>query len=254
MNKHIILGVDIGGTGIKGALVDIKKGEMVSERFRLETPQPSTPENVATTFKKIVHHFKWKGKIGVGFPAVIKNGISSTASNIHKTWVDTNVAQLLSEASKCQVIVLNDADAAGLAEISFGEGKDVKGTVILITIGTGLGSAIFLDGQLLSNTEFGHIYLKGQNKVAEKYAANSIRKEENLSWLDWGNRLEDYLGHLQFIFNPDLFILGGGASKKFAKFEDAIQIKTPIKTAKLLNGAGIIGAAVRAHQLLTTDG
>jgi len=250
MKDNIVLGVDIGGTGIKGALVDIKKGEMVTERFRLETPQPSTPENVAKTYKEIIKHFKWKGKVGVGFPAVIKNGISSTASNIHKDWIDTNVEKLLEKASGNKVVVLNDADAAGLAEMSFGEGKGVNGTVILITIGTGLGSAIFLDGNLLTNTEFGHIYLKGHSKVAEKYASNTARKSEELGWSDWGNRMEDYLGHLQFIFNPDLFILGGGASKKFEKFKDSIQIKTPVKTAKLLNEAGIIGAAVRAKQLL----
>ncbi len=250
MKDNIVLGVDIGGTGIKGALVDINKGVMTTERFRLETPQPSTPENVAKTFKEIVKHFKWKGKIGVGFPAVIKKGVSTTASNIHKDWIDTNVEKLLAKATGNKVVVLNDADAAGMAEISFGEGKEVEGTVILITIGTGLGSAIFLDGKLLTNTEFGHIYLKGHTKVAERYASNSARKEEELDWRDWGNRLEDYLGHLQFIFNPDLFILGGGASKKFEKFKDAIQIKTPVKTAKLLNEAGIIGAAVRAQQLL----
>lgn len=250
MKDNLVLGVDIGGTGIKGALVDVKKGEMKTERFRLETPQPSTPENVAATFKKIVDHFKWKGKVGVGFPAVIKKGVSTTASNIHKDWIGTDVAKLLENATKCSVTVLNDADAAGMAEITFGEGKDVKGTVILITIGTGIGSAIFLDGQLLTNTEFGHIYLKGHTAVAEKYASNTARKVEELSWSDWGNRFEDYLGHLQFIFNPDLFILGGGSSKKYDKFKDVININTPIKTAKLLNEAGIIGAAVRANQLL----
>ena len=250
MKDNLVLGVDIGGTGIKGALVDVKRGKMTTERFRLETPQPSTPKNVADTFKKIVAHFNWKGKVGVGFPAVIKNGISTTASNIDKGWIGTDVAQLLQKSSRCPVTVLNDADAAGLAEITFGEGKGVKGTVILITIGTGIGSAIFLDGKLLTNTEFGHIYLKGHTAVAEKYASNTARKVEELSWSDWGNRFEDYLGHLQFIFNPDLFILGGGSSKKYDKFEDAIKINTPIKTAKLLNEAGIIGAAVRANQVL----
>ena len=250
MKDNLVLGVDIGGTGIKGALVDVKKGKMTTERFRLETPQPSTPKNVAATFKKIVDHFSWKGKIGVGFPAVIKNGISYTASNIHKDWIGTDVDQLLENASKCPVIVFNEADAAGVAEITFGEGKGVKGTVILLTIGTGIGSAIFLNGQLLTNTEFGHIYLKGHDAVAEKYASNTARKADDLSWSDWGNRFEDYLSHLQFIFNPDLFILGGGSSKKYDKFKDVIQIKTPIKTAKLLNEAGIIGAAVRANQLL----
>ena len=250
MKDQIVLGIDVGGTGIKGALVDVHKGAMVTERFRLETPQPSTPENISDTFKQVVEHFDWKGKIGVGFPAVIKKGISHTASNIHKDWIGTNVATLFSQASNCPVVVLNDADAAGLAEITFGEGKGVEGTVILITIGTGLGTAIFLDGQLLTNTEFGHIYLKGQDKVAEKYASNTARKRDNLKWKDWGNRFEDYLGHLQFIFNPDLFILGGGSAKHFAKFQDAIQIQTPVKAAKLLNEAGIIGAAVRAEQII----
>jgi len=250
MKEQIVLGVDVGGTGIKGALVDVKKGKMITERFRLETPQPSTPDNLAATFKKVVEHFKWKGKIGAGFPAVIKNGVAQTASNIHKDWIGTDAAALFSKVSKCPVVVLNDADAAGMAEIAFGGGKKVGGTVILITIGTGLGSAIFLDGNLLTNTEFGHIYLKGQNQVVEKYASNTARKEDDLSWGDWGNRFEDYLGHLEFIFNPDLFILGGGASKKFDKFQDFIRIKTPIKTAELLNEAGIIGAAARAEKLL----
>lgn len=250
MKEQIVLGVDVGGTGIKGALVDVKKGKMITERFRLETPQPSTPENLAATFKKVVEHFKWKGKIGAGFPAVIKNGVAQTASNIHKDWIGTNAEELFSKASKCPVVVLNDADAAGMAEMAHGGGKGVAGTVILITIGTGLGSAIFLDGHLLTNTEFGHIYLKGQRQVVEKYASNTARKENDLSWGDWGNRFEDYLNHLEFIFNPDLFILGGGASKRFDKFEDFIQIKTPIKTAELLNEAGIIGAAVRASKLL----
>jgi len=250
MKEQIVLGVDIGGTGIKGALVDVNKGKMTTERFRLETPQPATPSNIAATFKKVVEHFKWEGKIGAGFPAVIKKGVAQTASNIHKDWIGTNAATLFSEVSNCPVVVLNDADAAGMAEMAYGSGKEVAGTVILITIGTGLGSAIFLDGNLLTNTEFGHIYLKGQDKVAEKYASNTARKENELSWGDWGNRLEDYLRHLEFIFNPDLFILGGGASKKFDRFRDSIQIKTPIETAELLNEAGIIGAAVRANKLL----
>ena len=149
------------------------------------------------------------------------------------------------------MIVFNDADAAGVAEITFGEGKGVKGTVILLTIGTGIGSAFFLNGQLLTNTEFGHIYLKGHDAVAEKYASNTARKADDLSWSDWGNRFEDYLSHLQFIFNPDLFILGGGSSKKYDKFKDVIQIKTPIKTAKLLNEAGTVSYThLRAHETL----
>ena len=175
MTKDIVLGVDIGGSGIKGALVNIKTGELASERFRLETPQPADPKNVTATFLKVVEHFDYEGPIGCGFPAVMKNGVAFTASNIHKDWIGTNAAQLFSEASGCEVVVLNDADVAGAAEVTFGVGAKVNGTVILITIGTGLGSAIFLNGQLLPNTEFGHVYLKGHKEVAEKYSSNSAR-------------------------------------------------------------------------------
>lgn len=249
MAKHITLGVDIGGSGIKGALVDIEKGELVSERFRLETPQPATPKNVTKTFQKVVAHFDYNGPIGCGFPAVIKNGVSFTASNIHKDWIGTNASRILSEATDCAVTVLNDADAAGVAEITFGVGKKVEGIVILITIGTGLGSAIFLDGKLLPNTEFGHIYLKGHKQVAERYASNAARKREDMSYDEWAKRFREYLEHLQFIFTPDLFILGGGASKKFNKYDEVLEgIRTKIVTAEMLNEAGIIGAAYLASQ------
>lgn len=245
MAKHIVLGVDIGGSGIKGALVNTETGELASERFRLETPQPATPKNVTETFKKVVEHFNYKGPIGCGFPAVMKKGVAFTASNIHKDWIGTNAAQLFSQATDCEVVVLNDADVAGVAEVKFGVGKNVEGTVILITIGTGLGSAIFLDGKLLPNTEFGHVYLKGQKVVAEKYAANSIRKKEDLSYEEWAIRFKEYLSHLQFLFTPDLFILGGGASKKYKKYDQILEaLRTPIKTAEMLNEAGIIGAAM----------
>ncbi len=245
MANHIVLGVDIGGSGIKGALVNTLTGELASERFRLETPQPANPQNVTETFKKVVEHFDYKGPIGCGFPAVMKKGVAFTASNIHKDWIGTNAAKLFSKATDCEVVVLNDADVAGVAEVKFGVGKGVEGTVILITIGTGLGSAIFLDEQLLPNTEFGHVYLRGQKVVAEKYAANSIRKKENLSYEDWAIRFKEYLEHLQFLFTPDLFILGGGASKKYKKYDQILEtIKTPIKTAEMLNEAGIIGAAM----------
>lgn len=243
--QHIVLGVDIGGSGIKGALVNTKTGTLASERFRLETPQPADPKNVTETFKKVVSHFNYKGPIGCGFPAVMKKGVAYTASNIHKDWIGTNAAKLFSEATDCEVVVLNDADVAGVAEIKFGVGEDVEGTVILITIGTGLGSAIFLDGQLLPNTEFGHVYLKGHDKVAEKYASNSARKLEDLKYEEWAVRFKAYLEHLQFLFTPDLFILGGGASKKYKKYDQVLEsIRTPIKTAEMLNEAGIIGAAL----------
>lgn len=247
MAKHIVLGVDIGGTGIKGALVDTKTGTLASERFRLETPQPATPENVTATFKKVVEHFDYKGPIGCGFPAVMKNGVAFSASNIHKDWIGTDAAKIFSEATDCKVSVLNDADVAGVAEIKFGVGEGVSGTVILITIGTGLGSAIFLDGKLLPNSEFGHVYLKGHKNVAEKYASNSARKRDDLKYDEWALRFKEYLEHLQFLFTPDLFILGGGASKKFKKYDEVLApVRTKIVTAEMLNEAGIIGAALCA--------
>ncbi|MEM6317988.1 MAG: ROK family protein [Bacteroidota bacterium] len=245
MAQDSVLGIDIGGSGIKGALVDVGKGELITERFRLETPRPANPKNVTQTFKKVVEHFNYKGPIGCGFPAVMKKGVAYSASNIHDDWIGTNAAQLFSDATGCEVSVLNDADVAGVAEVKFGVGKGVEGTVILITIGTGLGSAIFLDGQLLPNTEFGHVYLKGHKEVAERYASNSARKRDGLKYSDWANRFKEYLEHLQFLFTPDLFILGGGASKKYDKFDDVLaSIRTPIATAEMLNEAGIIGAAV----------
>lgn len=247
MAQDIVLGVDIGGSGIKGALVNVKTGELASERYRLETPQPADPKNVTDTFLKVVEHFNYKGPIGCGFPAVMKKGIAYTASNIHKDWIGTNAAQLFSKASGCEVVVLNDADVAGVAEVAFGVGANVEGTIILITIGTGLGSAIFLDGKLIPNTEFGHVYLKGHKEVAEKYASNSARKRDNLKYEAWAVRFKEYLEHLQFLFTPDLFILGGGASKKYKKFDQILEkINTPILTAEMLNEAGIIGAALCA--------
>lgn len=247
MTKHIVLGVDIGGTGIKGALVNTKTGTLASERFRLETPQPATPKNVTATFKKVVEHFNYKGPIGCGFPAVMKNGVAFSASNIHKDWIGTDAAKIFSEATDCKVSVLNDADVAGVAEIRFGVGEGVSGTIILITIGTGLGSAIFLDGKLLPNSEFGHVYLKGHKNVAEKYASNSARKRDDLKYDEWAVRFKEYLEHLQFLFTPDLFILGGGASKKFKKYDEVLApVRTKIVTAEMLNEAGIIGAALCA--------
>jgi len=247
MANHIVLGVDIGGTGIKGALVNTKTGTLASERFRLETPQPATPKNVTATFKKVVEHFDYDGPIGCGFPAVMKNGVAFTASNIHKDWIGTDAASIFSKATGCKVSVLNDADVAGVAEIKFGVGEGVSGTIILITIGTGLGSAIFLDGQLLPNSEFGHIYLKGHKHVAEKYASNSARKKDDLKYEEWAVRFKEYLEHLQFLFTPDLFILGGGASKKYEKYDQVLaSVRTKIVTAEMLNEAGIIGAALCA--------
>lgn len=247
MDDNIILGVDIGGTGIKGGLIDIQKGEMVSERFRLKTPQPSTPEAVAATFKELVLNFNWTGPIGVGFPAVVSHGVALSAANIDKSWINTDVKHLLSEASNCPVHVLNDADAAGVAAIRYGAGKGEKGVVLMLTIGTGIGSALFIDGRLVPNTEFGHLYLKNHTKVIEKSVSKAARTEEGLSWQKWGTRFNIYLQHLERLLSPDLIILGGGGSKQFEEYKDELKVGFRVKPAGFLNKAGAVGAAYYAH-------
>ena len=243
----IILGGDIGGSGIKGALVDTKTGKLVTERIRIATPQPATPEAVANTLKELVAHFPdYTGPIGCGFPATVHHGVAFTAANIDKTWINTPVEKLFSATVKHPCFVLNDADAAGIAEMKFGAGVDNHGVVMMVTIGTGLGSAIFVNGKLLPNTELGHLILN--NMIAEHYCSDSARQQEDLGWGKWGKRFNKYLSRLQFLFNPDLFILGGGASKSFEKFKDKIEIRTPVVTAKTLNEAGIIGAAFYAEE------
>ncbi len=239
-----VLGVDIGGSGIKGAIINTDNGEMLSERYRLDTPQPATPQAVAQTFHRLVKHFDWKGPVGVGFPAVVQHGIARTAANIDKKWIGTDAQNILHEAVGCPVTIVNDADAAGLAEEKFGAGSRRDGLIILLTVGTGIGSAIINDGILLPNTELGHLRFKGG--IAEHYAADSVRKKEDLEWHKWGKRLNEYLKHVEGLFYPDLFIIGGGVSKKFAKYQDQINITTPVIPAKLLNQAGIIGAALAA--------
>ena len=242
-----ILGIDVGGSGIKGALVDINTGEMVSPRFRLEMPQPSTPAAAAAVVQQIVKHFDYKGKIGVGFPAVVKQNVAKTAANIDKSWINTNVADALgSLLTDCQLFVANDADIAGVAEMQHGRGKGIMGTVVFITIGTGLGSALFRDGKLVPNTEFGHIRLK-DGTVGEKYASSAAREKELLSWKKWGKRFNNYLEYIELYLQPDLILLGGGASKYFEEFKAKITIETPVAPAVLQNTAGIVGAAMYAN-------
>lgn len=250
MPQEIILGIDVGASGIKGALVDVNAGKLISERRRIPTPKPATAELVANTIKELVQHFNWKGKIGVGFPAIIKDGIALSAANIDDSWIGTDAQQLISETTACKVATVNDADAAGLAEVQFGKGKNQDGTVILITIGSGLGSATFINGHLVPNTEFGHLFLKNDPKVAEHTCSNNAKKREDLSWSEWAKRFNKYLLHLERLFSPNLFILGGGASKKFEKYKDLITTKIPTVPAEMLNNAGIIGAAVYAERVL----
>ncbi len=244
-----ILGVDIGGSGIKGAIIGTKTGALVTERHRIATPQPATPVTIAKTLKKLVTHFDWEGPIGCGFPAVIQNGVAKTASNIDDAWIGTNAAKVFSKKTGCPVFIVNDADAAGLAEVTFGAGKDRKGVIITITIGTGLGSGTFIDGKLVPNTEFGHFNLNGD--IAEKYASDAARKRDGLSWKKWGRRFNEYLQALETFFWPDLIILGGGASKKHEKFFQYLETRAKIVPAQLRNEAGMVGAALfaeRAHR------
>ena len=245
--ENLFLGIDVGASGIKGALVNVQTGQFEGERFRVDMPQPSTPENAAVAIAGIVEHFNYKGKIGVGFPSVVKNGVALTAANLDKTWIGANIETVIGAATGCKVIALNDADAAGMAEMRYGKGKGKLGTVVLITIGTGLGSAVFTDGHLLRNTEFGHILMK-TDLIAEKYAADSVRKNEDLSWKKWGKRFNEFLERIDLYLQPTLILLGGGSSKDFDYFKDRIKIETPVIPAALLNSAGIIGAAVYAAE------
>lgn len=245
--ENNLLGIDIGGSGIKGSIIDISNGIMLYERIRIETPQLATPSQIAEIVKKIADEFKFEGTIGCGFPAVVKNGIVRTAANISKKNINVNYNELLTKVTGRKTYVYNDADSAGYSEIAFGYGKDIPGTVLFLTIGTGIGSALFLNGKLIPNTELGHLFLKN-NKEAEKYTSDAIRKKQNLSWQTWAIRFDKFLQYVEFIFNPDLIILGGGVSKKFEKFKDNITIKTQVVPAKLLNNAGMIGAAMLAHK------
>lgn len=246
-----ILGIDIGGSGIKGARVDVEQGRLVTERHRIPTPQPSVPDAVGDVVAKIVKHFKWSGPIGCTFPAIIKNGVAYSAANVDKSWIGTNGEKLLKKKTKCPVRLINDADAAGLAEMEFGAGRGQKGVVIVLTFGTGIGSAIFVDGHLVPNTEFGHMEVRG--KDAEDRAADRIRKEKDLNWAGWARRVNEFLNRMEALFSPDLFIIGGGVSKKHKKFLPLIHTQTPIVPAQMLNEAGIIGAAMAASSLVPVE-
>lgn len=240
-----ILGVDIGGSGIKGAIVDTVTGELVTGRHRIDTPQPATPEAVAAVLAQLVLHFHWNGPVGCGFPAAIQHGVARTAANISPSFIGVDIDKLFSEATQCPCYNLNDADAAGMAEMRFGEGLGQSGVVLLITIGTGLGTVFFTEGTLLPNTELGHLYLPN-GKKAEHYASDAVRKAEDLGWKRWGKRFNTYLTLMESLYWPDLIILGGGASKKFDKFKQQITVEAPVKPAAFLNQAGIVGAALFA--------
>lgn len=238
-----VLGIDIGGSAVKGAPVDIASGKLLAERYRVETPEKITPQRMARVVTEIAKHFEWRGPIGIGFPGVVLNGTVKTAANLHPGFIDCDLARLIGKATRSRVRVINDADAAGLAEMRFGAGKKAKGTVMLFTLGTGVGSAIFRDGVLLPNSELGHLPYKG--RAIEKSVAASVRKARGLEWDEWGGRLNGFLGTMEMLFSPDLIILGGGVSAKSEKFFQYLKTRAPVVPAKLLNGAGIAGAALQ---------
>jgi polyphosphate glucokinase len=239
-----VLGIDVGGTGIKGAPVDTRTGRLLADRHRILTPQPATPDAVAAVVGELAKFFDWTGPSGATFPAVIKHGVAHTAANVDPSWIGTDAAALFSQAIGGPVTVVNDADAAGIAEMQFGAARGRAGVVIMVTLGTGIGSALFHDGVLLPNTELGHIQMRGVD--AEDIAAESVREGEALSWKKWSKRLDEYLRILEGLFSPDLFVIGGGVSKKSGKFIPRLELHTEVVPAELLNEAGIVGAAL-AH-------
>jgi polyphosphate glucokinase len=236
-------GIDIGGSGIKGALVDTASGELLTARTRILTPQPSSPEAVAAT---MLADAGWTGPVGATFPAVIQHGVARSAANVDKSWIGTDVDACFTRAvtTHNDVFVLNDADAAGIAEARFGAARGVSGVVILLTFGTGIGSALLMNGTLVPNTELGHLELHGHD--AEKRAAASVRDDEHLSYKKWAERVNDYMSHVERLFTPDLFVVGGGVSKDAEKWVPLLTLAAPVRPAQLLNNAGIVGAAIAA--------
>ncbi|MFD3518025.1 polyphosphate--glucose phosphotransferase [Streptomyces sp. NPDC058657] len=240
-----VFGVDIGGSGIKGAPVDLERGDLAEPRHKVLTPHPATPESVIDGVKEVVDHFGWSGPVGITFPGVVTDGVTRTAANVDKGWVDLDARALLAERLGRPVTVLNDADAAGVAEMTFGAGAGRDGTVFLLTFGTGIGSALFLDGKLVPNTELGHLELHGHD--AEKHASTKAKEDEDLSWEHWAKRVTKYLKHVEMLFSPSLFIIGGGVSRKAEKFLPLIEgVRAEIVPAQLQNNAGIVGAAMAA--------
>jgi polyphosphate glucokinase len=239
-------GIDIGGTGIKGAVVDTGTGSLLTERTRIVTPHPATPDAVAAVVSKMLAETQWIGLVGATFPAVIQHGVARSAANVDPSWIGTDVDACFTRAAAegTDVTVLNDADAAGIAEARFGAAKGVRGVVIMLTFGTGIGSALFYDGVLVPNTELGHLELHGHD--AEKRAAASVRDEHDMSFKVWARRVSDYMSHVERLFTPDLFVVGGGISKDADKWVPRLDLATPVRPAQLLNDAGIVGAAIAA--------
>src|SRR6185437_3514369 len=229
----------------KGAPVNVETGELTGERLRIKTPQPATPEAMTDVMAEIARHFDWKGKIGVGFPAVVKQGVMYTAANVDPSWIGTNGQALIEKKTGCSVSIINDADAAGLAEIRFGAGKGKSGSIMMVTLGTGIGVGYYVDGRLVPNTELGHLIVDG--KDIETRASAGVREKQGYSWKKWGKYLTEYLHELERLLWPDLFIIGGGVSDEFDTLAPHIEIQTPMVPARMLNLAGIVGAALAAE-------
>ncbi|MDX2109121.1 MAG: ROK family protein [Verrucomicrobiota bacterium] len=247
-----VLGIDIGGTGMKSAIVDTLTGELKTERLRYPTPGNGSPGEMADLIAKMVKELQWKGPVGCGFPGVIRNNVIFTAANLDKAWIGVNLATLIRQRTRCTAQAVNDADAAGMAEMAHGAGKNKKGTVFLITVGTGIGTALFVDGKLVPNTELGHIMLKGRE--AESIISDMARREKGLSWKQWSARFSSYLNYLDTLFWPDLYIIGGGGAKKPEKFLPYMDCRVKIVSATYKNRAGIIGAAMAGINNKATSG
>jgi polyphosphate glucokinase len=235
-------GIDIGGSGMKAAPVDLATGTLTAERHKILTPRPATPEAMAPVVAELVRHFDWSGPIGVTFPGVVRHGVVHSAANVDKAWLDTDADELFTKEVGTDVHVVNDADAAGLAEVRYGAGRDRRGVVLVLTFGTGIGSGLFVDGVLVPNTELGHIEVDGHD--AESRAAASVREREDLSWKDWAKRVQRYLEAVVKLLSPELIIVGGGASRKADKWVPLLDVGTEIVPAALENEAGIVGAAL----------
>lgn len=249
--RRSAIGIDFGGTGIKGGIVDLKKGKLVGDRFRIDTPRPSTPEAVAETISRIVAELGSRGEapptdapVGVTYPGIVRQGVALSAANVDKSWLERDVDALLTERLGRPVQVINDADAAGLAEARYGAGRESRGSVLTITLGTGIGSALVHDGVLVPNLELGHLELDGHD--AETKASAAAREREELGWEEYGRRLQRYFSHVEFLFSPALFVVGGGISKRSEDFLPRLRLRTPIVPAQLKNNAGIVGAALQA--------
>ena len=247
MTAQQACGIDIGGTGIKGAVVDLSDGSLATERVRIPTPQPATSDAVAETVAAVVKELGWTGPVGITMPSVIQHGIAKTAANIDHTWIEKDTVALFREAlGGVPVTVLNDADAAGLAEDRYGAAREAKGTVVLLTFGTGIGSAVLRNGVLLPNTEFGHLIMDGTD--VEKFAAASVKERLDLSWKRWTKDVSRVLTYIESLTWPDVFVVGGGVSKKHEKWIPLLTNRTPVVPAALLNTAGIVGAAMAAAE------